>query len=100
MGKVEQAIIVQAMRFGNPIPDRIVNAPELQIGLQLYLDAFLHLDSERQSGFGPAPIPWSAIKEYAEYLKLDGEQTSDLFFFVRKMDSAHLERLQAKSQTK
>lgn len=78
------------------MPDRIVNAPELRIGLQLYLQAFFDLDSERTHAFNPTPIPWTAIKEYATAHELDEEQTDDLFYFVKRMDNEHLNRLQAK----
>src|SRR5688572_16692728 len=98
MGKAEQSIARQAMRRGAPIPDRIANAPELQVGLQLYLQAFFDLDSERTHGNGLAPIPWTAIKEYATAFELDEEQTDDLFYFVKRMDSEHLKRLEAKSK--
>jgi hypothetical protein len=40
LGPHEQAIAKQAMRAGQPLPDRIANAPELEVGLQLYLQAF------------------------------------------------------------
>lgn len=96
MGKAEQSIARQAMRSGRPIPDRIQNAPELQIGLQLYLQAFFDLDSERSHGSGLKSIPWSAIKDYCEAHELDEEQTEDMFYFVKKMDNAHLNRLEAK----
>lgn len=98
MGKAEQSIARQAMRRGAPIPDRIANAPELQVGLQLYLQAFFDLDSERSHGNGLSSIPWSAIKDYALAHDLDDEQTDDLFYFVKKMDKAHLDRLEAKTK--
>lgn len=100
MGKIDQQISKQALRMGKPIPDRILNAPELQLGLELYLDAFFDLDSERTHGFGLTPIPWSSIKGYAEAWEFDEEQTRDLLFLVKKMDQAHLERLEAKQKTK
>lgn len=84
------------MRSGQPMPERIANAPELQIGLQLYLQAFFDLDSERSHEFAPKAIPRSKITEYARELELNEEQTEDLLFFVKRMDGAHLKRLEAK----
>lgn len=84
------------MRSGQKLPDRIANAPELQIGLQLYLQAFFDLDSERSHEFAPKPIPRSKVAEYIKELDLNEEQAEDLFFFIRKMDGAHLTRLEAK----
>lgn len=85
----EKAIATQAMRFGHPIPERIANAPELPAGLQLYLQAFFELDSERSE---LAPIPWSSIVQYAKAYELDEEQTQDLIDIIRKVDSAHIKR--------
>jgi len=100
MGKHERSIARQAMRFGQPIPDRIANAPELRIGLQLFLQGFFDLDSERTHVNGPAPIPWTSIKAYCVANELDEEQTDDMFYFVKAMDGRHLERLAAKLKTK
>lgn len=98
MGPHEQAIAKQAMRAGNPLPDRIANAPELISGLQLYLQAFYDLDSERSHAAGLTAIPWTSISNYAKAFELDEEQTEDLFFFVRKLDSEHLKRLAEKQK--
>jgi hypothetical protein len=84
MGPHEQSIAKRAYQNGEPMPERIANAPELKLGLQLYLNAFLDLDSERELG----PIPWSSISNYARTFGFDEEQTADLFYFVRKTDNA------------
>lgn len=96
----EASIIKQARQNGKPLPARIANAPELLPGLQLYLQAFFDLDAERSHGFSLSQIPWSKIKEYSKDLELDEEQTDDMLFFIRKMDSAHLKRLDARSKNK
>lgn len=70
--------------------------PELRVGLQFYLEAFFDLDSDRQHGKSLGPIPWKSIKGYAEAFELDEEQTADLFFFLRQMDTDHLKRIAAK----
>jgi len=84
------------MRAGQPLPDRIANAPELEPGLQLFLQAFFDLDSERSHGNGLTAIPWTSIATYARAFEFDEEQTEDLYFFVRRLDSEHLKRLEAK----
>jgi len=91
----EQAIAKQAMRFGHPLPERIANAPELQAGLQLYLQAFFDLDSERSE---LKPIPWSSMIDYAMAFDFDEEQTEDLVYIIRKVDSAHINRLAEKQK--
>ena len=96
LGPTEQTIAKQAMRAGQPLPDRIANAPELKIGLSLYMQAFFDLDSDRTHTLAPTAIPWSSIKDYALAWQFDEEQTEDLFYLIRKMDNEHLKRLSAK----
>lgn len=93
----EQAIAKQAIQARQPLPDSIANAPELQAGLQLYLQAFFDLDSERSE---LAPIPWSSIADYAAAYDFDEEQTADLIDIIRKVDSAHINRLAEKQAAK
>lgn len=93
LGPIEQNIAKQAMRFGEPLPERIANAPELINGLQVYLQAFLDLDAERNHALSLSPIPWASINEYSKAYEFDEEQTEDLLYFIRKMDNEHLKRL-------
>ena len=98
LGSSEQTIAKQAMRSGNPIPDRILNAPKLDEAFSLFLTAFFELDSERSNANGATPIPWRSIAEYAEVFEFSEEQREDLFFFVRRLDSAHLGKMIKKQQ--
>lgn len=82
--------------MGQPIPDRIKNAPELQPGLGLYLGAFFDLDAERTHAFGPSAIPITSILAYASAFSFDEEQTEDLMYFIREMDKENLKRVKAK----
>jgi hypothetical protein len=68
------------------------------MGLQLYLNAFFDLDSERSHGNGLTPIPWTSIMNYAKAFDFDNEQTEDLIFFIRKLDSEHLNILAEKQK--
>lgn len=86
--------------MGQPIPDRIKNAPELLPGLGLYLGAFFDLDSERTHAFGPAAIPITAILAYAAAFKFDEDQTEDLIYFIREMDKENLKRVNEKQKQK
>jgi hypothetical protein len=83
--------------MGLPLPDFIANAPELQAGLEIYLKAFYDLDSERSYISGVAAIPWSKIKDYAEFYQFSEEQTEDLFYLIRAMDNAHMNRVRAEN---
>jgi len=97
VGPHEQAIIKQAVRMGNPIPDRIANAPKLEHGLEIYLQAFFDLDTERNRGNGICPIPWSSVSDYARAFEFDAEQTEDLHYFIRKLDQENMKRLANKT---
>lgn len=97
MGAVEQTLARQHYQMGLPLPDRIANAPKLITGLQLYLQAFFDLDSERSHGMGIAMIPWSCITNYAMAYEFSEEQTQDLIYFIRAMDGEHVKRLAKKS---
>lgn len=99
IGPIEQQLVKQAVREGKPIPERIQNAPELQTGLGLYLEAFLDLDSERSNAFGPGRIPLSKIFEYAACYQFDTEQTEDLVYLIREIDKAHVAKLISKNKT-
>lgn len=96
LGPSEQNIAKQAMRSGQPIPDRIANAPKLRLGLIFYLQAFFDLDAERSHGWGLGRIPWSSLVQYASFYDLDEEQTDSLVYFVKALDAAHLKRLNDK----
>lgn len=100
MAPFEANILKQAQMAGDPIPERILNAPELINGLQIHLEAFFALDTERSHAMGLTPIPWTAINAYALAFDICGEQREDLFYFIRRMDNAHLEKLKEKSPTK
>ena len=82
-----------AYRLGQPLPERIANAPELHLGLELYLQAYFDLDSERSNGMGVGRIFWTSIADYAKAFDLDEDQTDDLFYFIRAMDNANLKRI-------
>lgn len=71
-----------------PIPDKIRNAPELRMGLQLYLDAFYDLNTDRPSGWSLMPIPRSAIRDYAVAHDFTDEQKDSLLYHIPLMDQA------------
>lgn len=96
MGSKEQSLAKQAMRAGQPLPDRIANAPQLIPGLHLYLNAFFDLDSERSHSFGYSRIPLSAIREYAIAYEFEDYQQEDLIFFIKRMDSANADHIASK----
>lgn len=100
MGAIEQSIARQAALNNQPLPERIANAPELLPGLDLYLQAFFDLDSERSHSFGLTRIPYSAIRHYASLKEFDEDQTQRLVVLITEMDKANLERLDAQREKK
>jgi hypothetical protein len=100
MGVIESTLIKNAKMMGEPIPDRILNAPRLMCGLEVFYNAFTDLNSTRSHGFGPTPISWVDIKDYAYFYGFDPMLTSDLLYHIRRMDNKHLERVAAKQKAK
>jgi hypothetical protein len=92
-GTSEETILKQAKMGGQPIPDFIKNKPELDVGLDVYLQAYFDLYSERTHSFGPAGIPTTSMLLYASAFNFDDEQTDDLVYFLRKMDAENLKRV-------
>lgn len=88
---MEQLIIRQCLRENKALPEKIQNAPELFLGLDLYYTAFLDLNSCRAIGYGEeGPIPWTAISIYCERKRFDSETTYDMFYLIRAMDNNYL----------
>ena len=86
---VESAILRQIKRFGGKTPERVNNKPKLSPGLQVFVDAFYDLDTERSLS-DLQPIPWSKTMAYADRYGLN---ESDLWYFIREADNAFLHKL-------
>lgn len=85
-GAIEQKIIEDCARFNQPLPERIANAPELNLGLELYHSGFIQLSRSRPSGFGLAAIPLSNIVDYCTIYSIIGEQMEDFIWFITEVD--------------
>lgn len=73
------------------MPEAIANAPELLEGLSFFYAAFWDVNTCRSLGFGAeGPIPWTAVRQWAEEHELEGDQRKDLFVYLEKMDGAYL----------
>jgi len=86
-GGVRSGLADQMKRDGVELPDNIANQPVLQGNLIGYLDAFYELDTERDHGMVPGPIPWSSIVAYGDRYGFDVEE---LVYFIRQLDEAQL----------
>lgn len=76
--------------MGLPIPDAIANRPELAFGLEWYLTAFYELGTDRPIGFGPGPIPGSAIREFALWYGVSPDEYDDFNYLIRELDGEWL----------
>lgn len=74
------------MRTNQPYPDSIRNAPELKMGLGLYLQAFQDLDSSRLNGMSMGRIPWVTIYDYCDRIGVIGDQRTDLIYCIQALD--------------
>jgi len=90
-GPTERRILEQSFKMGGRIPAAIQNAPQLFMGLELYLSAWLDLNSCRNSGMSAGPIPWLAIHEYAKELEFDDDQRESLHYHIVAMDRAYFQ---------
>jgi len=78
--------------MSRPIPDAILNAPDLEMGLGLYQSAFWDLDTcRRNNDTSKGPIPWTAIFTYCEQYHIEGDQRDDMFYHISEMDHAYLD---------
>ncbi|MGD9210529.1 MAG: hypothetical protein PVI90_07125 [Desulfobacteraceae bacterium] len=99
-GPTERFLIENCIRDGRPLPKAIQDAPELDLGLDIYYIAFLHLNTCRSIGWEIGPIPWHIINEYAKSEDIVDDQRDDLFYFIQKMDAAYLEYHKKKNKAK
>ena len=76
-------------RAANPDfdPPALRNRPELPEHLAFVWRAFGELATERTSGFGVGPIPWSAIEAYADRAGIaDVDERADFKALIRVLD--------------
>ncbi len=95
----EQLIVDECNRLGEPIPDKIANAPTLDAGMDFFISAFFELSTERQLGFGEGPIPISAIHAYSRHYEMTDDEEYEFIDVIRELDAAYLKK-QAKKQAK
>jgi len=98
MGQVEQRMIRECYARRKPLPERIQNAPDLFVGLELYFDAFVELNTCRSTGWGPGPIPSWCIDEFCVRNGICGEEAEDFHYLLRQMDGAFLKHMASKSK--
>lgn len=90
LAPTQKKIMDECIRRGQPPPEGIQNAPELNAGLALYYTAFLNLHGCRQLGTAMGPIDWITIDRYCERYGLEGEQYEDMHYYISHMDAAYM----------
>lgn len=76
----------------------IPEKPTLQTGLDFYYDAFFHLSTTRQTGFGVSMISWLHIQQYAMLSELDTMGTYFLHRVVERLDPIFVEHVSSESK--
>lgn len=89
-GPHEVKILEQCIRSRRPIPDKIANAPELEVGLEFYYFAFRDLGTCRSIGFSLGPIPWTAMNDYALSNRLFGNDKESFIDLMMELDGLYL----------
>lgn len=87
---MEKTIIVQAIRSGRPIPDKIQNAPRLWMGLEIYYDGFMRLINSRSIGMSLGHIHWSTIQDFCEKTGLDEDTTFAMHTHITALDTTYV----------
>ena len=100
MGQVEQRMIRECYLRKRALPERIRNAPDLFVGLELYFSAVTELNTCRSTGWSAGPIPSWCIDEFADRIDLTDDEAEDLHYHIRMMDKAFLDFMSRKSKEK
>jgi hypothetical protein len=83
-------VVLGALARNLPIPDKILNAPELLQGLEYYRDLFFILDTERR--FAEGPIPFSALQQFEH----DAEDLEETWYIISRLDANLMEYFREK----
>lgn len=89
-------IVVQAVRSGRKIPDRLLKdmPPEVHVSQQLYVDCFWDVCSDRTQG---SRIRYTAVAAWCTQHRLSSSLSEDVHFVVKKLDLAYIEWAQKKN---
>lgn len=91
IGKDEETILERARQFGGPIPDRIVNAPQLLEGLDIYVNMFNRAGRSRQLAQGSiGPIPYETLSKISDDYGLDEDEKNYAIDLLIQMDCEYV----------
>lgn len=100
MGEHEHQIAQMASRMKRRLPERIENAPELEFGNELYLQAFMDLSSCRNSPYGAMPISYFDMVHYSMINDFSSDQFEMLLSVIPPMDSEYTKVMEKKQKAK
>lgn len=75
------------------LPAWVLEEPAVNWAEQEVLDAFFSLCSCRSFGAGPTPIPWTAIVQYADRLRLPEASILGFVIAVQLLDDVFIAQL-------
>lgn len=90
----------QALRLNAPLPDKMANIPDLNLGLDFYLEVYLDLCSDKDIGFGEGPIPWSSMDNWAKRYNIVGYEFERMVSVLRYADNEILKGKQKTAERK
>lgn len=89
-GPTEELLIDQATKGRAPIPEVIVNKPELLPGLGFYYYAFNALSSCRDMAFGVGRIPWNAVNDLSLRYGMSLSELERFWDLICRVDSVYI----------
>ena len=92
---MEEFILKQSIRHNTPVPEKILNAPVLDLGLEFFYVAFQHLLTCKSFN---GVIPYTDIEAFATANDVVGEQRDDLHYHIRALDNWYSEWSEKKSK--
>jgi len=98
-GPTEKQILDQARRSKTPIPQAILDKPELSVGLELYYMAFWDLMSDRSAGMnGAGMIHYVSMSKWMDdYGFTDRDERHRFKRVLHRLDINYLEYERGKS---
>jgi len=83
----EKARIKRCLDNNFPIPEEILNKPELLPGLEIYIDAF----NELRRFFSPdTKISWGCLNEFCNQSNIVGATRNKMFHYIPSMDRVYM----------
>lgn len=93
----DSVIREQAIRFNNPIPERILKRPYLDDRTEFYFSCFVALGRDRQVGFSASYIPTMSIVNYAKFLGIDEDnEIFEFLYIITGLDGHYIQRANSK----